>query len=281
VGLSSATSSGKDGKRDYMAEEIIFEMEHLDFSYRKNKVLKDISLAIERGKFYGIVGPNGCGKTTLLDLMAANREPDRGVIKFLGRDIKKYRKIELAKEIALVPQDFHVNFPFVVKEIILMGRHPYIPRFASPSTQDLQLVDTVMGKMEIDELKERYINELSGGEKQRCVFARALVQDTPVLILDESTSDLDIQHTLNALNMIADKVKFEKRTVIATFHNLNLAAAYCHELIFMKSGRVVSKGNTEEVLNEENIRCVFEVDSKIYFDRYSNTKQVVFKGSKR
>jgi ABC-type cobalamin/Fe3+-siderophores transport system ATPase subunit len=263
-----------------MAKEIIFEIEHLDFSYGKNKVLNDISLLIERGKFYGIVGPNGCGKTTFLDLMAANREPVGGVIKFLGKDIKKYKKIALAKEIALVPQDFHVNFPFSVKEIILMGRHPHIPRFAFPSTHDLELADTMMEQMEITRFKERNITELSGGEQQRCVFARALVQDTPVLILDESTSELDIQHTLRALDIIADKVRLEKRTVIATFHNLNLAAAYCAELIFMKAGRIVSKGNTDEVLNEENIGSVFEVDSKIYFDRYSNTKQVVFKGRK-
>jgi ABC-type cobalamin/Fe3+-siderophores transport systems, ATPase components len=158
-----------------------------------------------------------------------------------------------------------------------MGRHPYIPRFASPSTEDLKILDEIMEKMEIDKFKDKYITELSGGEKQRVVFARALAQDTPVLALDEGTSNMDIQYTLNILDIVADRVRLEKRTVIAALHNLNLAAAYCDRLIFMKSGRIVSEGNIDDVLNEQNVKDVFKVESRIYFDRYSNSKQVVFK----
>jgi iron complex transport system ATP-binding protein len=259
-----------------MAREIIFEIEHLDFSYGKNKVLDDLSLVIEQGRFYGIVGPNGCGKTTLLDLMVANRDPARGVIKFWGKEIKRFKKIALAKEIALVPQDFYINFPFTVKEIVLMGRHPYIPRFTSPSAKDLKIVEEIMEEMAIDQFNNRYITELSGGEKQRVVFARALAQATPILILDEPTSNMDIQYALKILNTVADRGKREKRTVIAAMHNLNLAAAYCDRLVFMKSGKVVSEGDIE-VLNEKNIKDVFEVEAKVYFDSYSNSKQVVFK----
>ena len=255
----------------------MFEVRDVSFCYGKNRVLDGLSLTIEPAIFYGIVGPNGCGKTTFLDLLVRNRTPGSGTIKYLRRDIKEYTRRKLAKEIALAPQDFYINFPFTVREIVLMGRHPYIPRFASPSTEDLTVVDEMMEKMEINKFKDRYITELSGGEKQRVVFARALAQDTPVLMLDEGTSNMDIQYTLNALDIVADSVKLKRRTAIATFHNLNLAAAYCDRLIFMKCGRIVSEGNTDEVLNEQNIKDVFEVDSRIYFDRYSNAKQVVFK----
>lgn len=259
-----------------MAKEIIFEIEHVDFSYGNNKVLDDLSLVIERGSFWGIVGPNGCGKTTLLDLMVANRDPDRGMIKFLLKEIKRFRKTALAKEIALVPQDFYINFPFTVKEIVLMGRHPYVARFTSPSAKDLKIVEEVMEEMAIDQFRDRYITELSGGEKQRVVFARALAQDTPVLILDESTSNMDIQYAIKILNSVADRRKKRQGTVIAAMHNLNLAAAYCDRLVFMKLGKVVSEGDIE-VLNEKNIKDVFEVEAKVYFDSYSNSKQVVFK----
>lgn len=263
-----------------MDRKAVFEVRDIVFCYGKNRALDNLSLTMEQGKFYGIVGPNGCGKTTFLDLLIQNKAPESGTIKYLGRDIKEYTRRKLAKEMALVPQDFYINFPFSVKEIVLMGRHPHIPRFASPSTEDLKIVDEIMEKMEIDRFKDKYITELSGGEKQRVVFARALAQDTPVLILDEGTSNMDIQYTLNILDIVADGVEFKKRTVIAALHNLNLAAAYCDELIFMKSGRIVSEGSTDEVLNEQNIKGVFGVDSKIYFDQYSNSRQVVFKRGK-
>ena len=260
-----------------MDRKTIFEVENINFYYGKTRAIDNLSLNIEQGKFYGIVGPNGCGKTTLLDLMTGNKTPESGTITYLGQKIKGHARRKTAKEIALVPQDFYINFPFTVKEIVLMGRHPYIPRFASPSAKDLKIVDEIMEQIKINRFKNKYITELSGGEKQRVVFARALAQNTPVLVLDEGTSNMDIKYTLSILNIVADKVRLENRTVIATLHDLNLAAAYCDRLIFMKSGRIVCEGNIYDVLNEQNVKDVFEVDTRIYFDRHSNSKQVVFK----
>jgi iron complex transport system ATP-binding protein len=253
------------------------EVRDVDFYYGDNKAIDGISLTLEPAKFYGILGPNGCGKTTFLDLVMQNRKPCSGTIEYKGRNIKSYSRLKLAREISLVPQDFYINFPFTVRDIVLMGRHPHIPRFAFPSSKDLDIVNEAMGKMGIDVFGNKYITELSGGEKQRVIFARAMAQDTPVLILDEVTSNMDIQHTLNSLDIMAYQVESKGRTVIAALHDLNLAAAYCDELIFMKSGKIVSQGPTCEVLSETNIKNVFGVDSKIYFDGYSDSKQVVFK----
>jgi len=260
-----------------MDRKSLFEIRHISFCYEKNIAIDDLSLDIEPCKFYGIVGPNGCGKTTLLDLLVRNKAPGSGAIRYSGRELREYNRRELAREIALVPQDFYINFPFTVREIVLMGRHPYIPRFASPSAKDINMVDEIMKRMEIDRFKEKYVTELSGGEKQRVVFARAFAQDTPILILDEGTSNMDIQHTLHTLNMAAENVIQKRRTVIAALHNLNLAAAFCDNVIFMKTGRIVSEGKVADTLNEQNIKDVFQVDSRVYFDRYSNSKQVVFK----
>jgi iron complex transport system ATP-binding protein len=254
-----------------------FEIDDISFNYGHAWAIRHLFLDIYPGRFYGILGPNGCGKTTLLDLMMRNRRAVSGRIRYRGREIKEYTKRDLAREIALVPQDFYINFPFTVGEIVFMGRHPYIPRFASASAQNIEIVEGVMEALRVKKFKDKFVTELSGGERQRVIFARALAQDTPVLLLDEGTSNMDIKHTLEILDIVAYSVEHKKRTVIAVFHNLNLASIYCQKLIFMKDGQVVAQGDTDKVLNEENIWDVFGVECNISFDPYSRSKQVVFR----
>jgi len=255
----------------------IFEIKDISFYYGKAKALDGLSLTISPGSFWGILGPNGCGKSTLLDLLARCKRPQSGTIRYQGRDIMDYARKDLAREIALVPQEFYINFPFRVKEVVLMGRHPYIPRFASPSNYDLEIVDQVMELLEIVKFRDKYITELSGGEKQRVIFARALAQDTPVLLLDEATSNMDIRYTLDLLDIVAKGVETRQKTVIAAIHNLNLAATYCDKIAFMKSGKVLFQGDLDEILTEERIQEVFGIESHIYFDEYAGAKQVVFR----
>jgi iron complex transport system ATP-binding protein len=159
-----------------------------------------------------------------------------------------------------------------------MGRHPYIPRLGGPSKEDIDIAEAIIEKTGLYKLKDKYITELSGGEKQRVVFARALVQDTPVLILDEATSNMDIQYTLNFLRAVSKAVSQAGRTVISALHDLNLAATFSNKMVFMKSGRIVSEGDTHGVLTEEGIKAVFNVESRVYFDQYSNSCQVSYKG---
>jgi len=254
-----------------------FELDDISFYYADKKVIDGFSIQLAPAKFYGIIGPNGSGKTTILDLLAGHQQAAGGKLRYRGRALASYSKLELSKEIALVPQNFYINFPFTVTEIVMMGRYPHIARFASPSTEDWEVVREVMAQSEIAEFADRYVTELSGGERQRVVFARALAQDTPVLILDEATSNLDINYTLSLLNLAAGGVRSDAKTVVAVLQDINLAAAYCDYLIFMTRGKIVNHGPVGQVLNPDIVTEVFNVDSKVYFDDYSESLRVVFR----
>ena len=253
-----------------------FNVNNATFAYGDKIVIDRLSARIETGRFYGIIGPNGCGKSTLIDLFTGHRRPMEGTVSYRGEPLRHYAKSRIAKEIALVPQDFHMNFPFTAREIVMMGRYPHMPRFSTPTGNDMQWVERIMTETHTDTLKNRYVNELSGGERQRVVFARALAQDASVLLLDEATSNLDVNHTLLLLNLAARSVQRQK-TVIAVFQDINLAALYCDHLIFMVAGRVAVNGPTNTVLTPETLETVFQVSAKIEFDDYCNAKQVVLR----
>ncbi len=157
-----------------------------------------------------------------------------------------------------------------------MGRHPYIKRFGSPSPEDWDHVNRAMETIGINDLRNRYTNELSGGQKQRAVVARALAQNTDVLIFDEATSSLDVKYTLQIFNVAGKLVKKGNRTVIAVIHNLNLAAAYCDEIIFMKDGRIHQYGKTTNVMTPEIILEVFGVTTEVSHDPFSQVRQISF-----
>jgi len=234
------------------------------FGYNKYPVLQSINLSLSKGKFYGLIGPNGSGKTTLLDLLVSTKKPDKGTILFKERPVATYRRQELARMLALVPQDFTLGFDYTVFDVVLMGRHPHIPRFSSPSGKDLDLVEEALAIMDIAALRGRVVTDLSGGEKQRVVVARALAQDTEVLILDEATSNLDIRHTIEIMRVIYGRVVKKAVTVVAAIHDLNLAAAFCDELIVLQDGRIVTSGPVKEILTDQLIRDVFSVESHVY-----------------
>jgi iron complex transport system ATP-binding protein len=255
----------------------LFAIDTLSAGYAGCDVLHGLSFELLPGRFYGLVGPNGSGKTTLIDLLLANLIASEGTILFRGREVGEYSRRELAREIALVPQEFRIDFDFSVQEVVMMGRHPHLPRFANPGPIDLQIVDQALAELEITDLRERLVTHLSGGEKQRVIVARALAQDTPVLVLDEATSSLDIQHSLQIFQVLKKRCRERQTSIIAAIHDLNFAAAYCDAIILLNHGRLVTIGPPGEVLTPELLGQVFAIDCQAFTEPFAGIHQVAYR----
>ena len=257
--------------------ENLWSLTGVHFGYNGTPVLRDVSLKLRAGQCTGILGPNGSGKTTLLDLLADLQTPQAGTIEFLGRPLATWPKKQLARLLALVPQDFMVRFGFSVREVVEMGLHPHLHRFATPSEADRALIDRALAATGIAALADRPVTRLSGGEKQRVAVARALAQQPTVLLLDEATSNLDIHHSLELLHLIRDRFERQAMQVVAVMHDLNLAAFFCDHLIFLKEGQVVCQGPTEEVLTPATIGTVYGVEAEVTANAFTNCRQVSFR----
>lgn len=256
--------------------DVTLSIRNLSFDYATSTVLDGLNLNFEPGVFHAIVGPNGSGKSTLLNLLAGHQSPTSGEVLINGNELSNMTSSELAKRMTLVPQETGFHFPFTVFDIVLMGRHPHIPRFSRPSRQDIESIHRSLAAMDLSRLAERTVQELSGGERQRTVFARALAQDTPCLLLDEPTSSMDIRHTLAAMRLLRRLTSQEKRTVVAVLHDLNLAAAHCDHVTILKEGTVYATGAPEPSLTPETIRDVFGVTAHVSRNKERASLNIVY-----
>ncbi len=243
--------------------KITYATHGLSFGYSETAVIKDLNLSFEPGKLHAILGPNGSGKSTLLDILTGHHQPTSGSVTLNKIPVSNRAPADLARMTAMVPQEFDFNFPFTVFDAVLMGRHPHIPRFARPSKEDIAIVQRAMDTMDISRLADRSLSELSGGEKQRTVFARALAQTTPCLLLDEPTSSMDIRHALAALSELRRLAHESGRTIITVLHDLNLAAAYGDTLTILQNGRLHAHGTASETLTPATIHEVFGVTAMV------------------
>ena len=241
----------------------MIKAKNIRYSVPGKDIINGVDIKIERGKFYGILGPNGSGKTTLLDILAGIIDGYSGDIEVGGRRIKNYSKKELAKVLALVPQNFDTSFPFSVEEVLEMGRYPHKKKFDYGSKSDKKMIEDVTQELELKDMLYKKITDLSGGERQRVVFGKALIQETDLLFLDESTSNLDPYYAHSLLTKVRARVEDKGLTVISVFHDFNLASLYCDEVIFIKDGKIVKNGETAHTLTPENIKYVFNVNSRI------------------
>ncbi|WP_133516117.1 ABC transporter ATP-binding protein [Halanaerobium saccharolyticum] len=238
----------------------MLKTDKIKFSYGQQKVLKGIDLEIKTGSFIGIIGPNASGKSTLLKNMSKSLKSDSGAVYLDHKLLNDYNHLELAKKMAVVPQNTEVNFNFNVYDIIMMGRHPYQKRWSGVSQEDKEIAKEVMEVTDTLKLKRKLIKELSGGEKQRVIIARALAQRPDILLLDEPTSSLDINYQgeiYDLLNYLNQKFNL---TIITVSHDLNLTAQYCEELLLLKDGRIFAAGTAAEVLTEQNIKAVYNAE---------------------
>ncbi|MCT8978162.1 heme ABC transporter ATP-binding protein [Clostridium sp. CX1] len=234
------------------------QVQNLDYSYEDKKILQDININFKENKFYSIIGPNGSGKTTFIKNLSKILEPKKNSILIEDKDIISYKNKELAKKVSTVPQNTILDFDFSALDIVLMGRSPYISRLQSENDKDMELVKNAMEMTNTWQLREKNISSLSGGEQQRVLIARALAQDTKIILLDEPISHLDLYHQVELL----DTIKFLNRdiTIITVLHDLNLAAQYSDEILLMSKGRIISQGSPEEVITKKNIKEVYNMD---------------------
>lgn len=253
---------------------MIIDIAGVSFKYESLDVLKDVTFNAKKGEFLGIMGPNGSGKTTMLKCISNTLTPNCGVILIDKTDVKSFSRKDAAKQMAVVPQATDIDFSFTIEEIVLMGRTPYLGGFRSESGKDRKIAQEAMDATNVSHLSKRTFDQLSGGEKQRAIIARAICQEPKILLLDEPTTHLDIGCQLEILDLVK-KLNIEKNiVVIGVFHDLNLAARYCDNLLLLDCGKVVSRGTPEQVLTPKNIKQTYNVDVLVEKHPLTNTPYV-------
>ena len=254
----------------------MIKLSELVSGYGQSPILKGLTLEIAKGDFCALLGPNGAGKSTLLYTIIGYLKPESGSVLLAGRDIASAKRSWIARQLAFVPQESLHEFDHTVLETVLMGRYPYLNLLQAHNAEDYAIVDKVLAQLNLESLKQRWYSELSGGEKQRVLIARALVQETPCLILDESLSQLDINHQLEIMALLRDIHRKEGKTILLVSHNLNLAANYAETLIFLKEGQVLAKGRAEDLMQPETLKDLFGLYLETSINPHSNRPNIIY-----
>jgi iron complex transport system ATP-binding protein len=236
--------------------------EGLSVTLGGQRILSDVDITAECGEFVGLVGPNGAGKTTVLRTLRDTLSPDSGTVEIAGDPIGGRSPKAVSQLVASTPQATTLSFDFTVEQAVEMGRTPHVGRFERVDSDDREAVRAAMERADVARFADRAVTSLSGGERQRVLLARALAQETPVLLLDEPTANLDINHAVNTLELVAELVA-EGKTAIAAIHDLNLAARYCDTLVLLADGAVRAAGDPRDVLRTETLGDAFDAETLV------------------
>lgn len=246
----------------------ILEVNNISFGYDRDDVLKDINFKVNPGEIFFLLGPNGCGKTTLLDCVLGLLKPRSGGIKINDNDITGVKPEIIARQVAYVPQSHEKTFPYTVKDIVLMGRTAYIGLFGSPAAEDIHIVEEALERVGILHLRDRHYTQLSGGEGQLVMIARALAQRTPLIVMDEPTAHLDFKHELVIMETIVELVKETGLAILMATHFPNHAFYFQNNGIntrvaLMENSRFLVAGNPSDVLSEENMKVIYNINARV------------------
>ena len=253
-----------------MGKKAVFEfkgmdsikVENLRFAYDRKPILNDLSLKFPRGGFCSILGPNGSGKTTLLKCVAGLLKPDSGTVTLNGRLLSLYKMMELAREISYVPQYQDIVFEISVFDYVMLGRNPYQTPWETGRPEDRDVVEEMLHKCNVWHHRDRLLQELSGGERQRVTIARAMAQQTGVMLLDEPLSNLDVTHKFEIMDILRQLNEERGTTILIILHDLPIAKAYSKEVLLLKGGGVLCYGDKDAALTEENIRSGFDLSER-------------------
>jgi iron complex transport system ATP-binding protein len=240
----------------------LLEGRGLSFSYDDRPVFRDVNIALAPGELVALVGPNGAGKSTLLHVLLGLLPPARGAVSLEGRPISLLSRRSIAQKIAFLPQEVRSDFAFTVRELVGMGRLPHLGRFRPEGPADVAAIEDAMARTATTPYAERLVSELSGGERQRVVLARAIAQSTDVLLLDEPTASLDVEHQLEVIRLIRTLVEAGKAAAIA-LHDLSLAARFADRVVVLSEGRIAAEGPPAEVITEELLSRHFRIRARI------------------
>jgi iron complex transport system ATP-binding protein len=236
----------------------ILTLRNVGYTYGQHWALKDIHMDIVAGEVVGILGPNGSGKSTLLKIMDGVLAPQEGEVSLHNRPLSDFKRADLAKKIALVSQETAFRFAFSALEVVLMGRFPHLRRLQFEGKRDMEVALNALETVQAVDLAERSIHELSGGEKQRVLIARALAQEPKVILLDEPTSFLDIKFKREIYGLILSLALKQGLSVVVVSHDIDMAAQHCHQLVVLKDGHRFGMGAPEEVITTSNMEAVYD-----------------------
>ncbi len=236
----------------------VLKLNNIGFRYDDKQVITNIDLSVNEGEILGIIGPNASGKSTLLKVMDGVLSPQEGEILIRGKNFNQFRRSALAKEVAMVAQENHFRFQFSCIEVVLMGRFPHLKRLQFEDSRDLKIATEVLKATQSLEFADRSIHDLSGGEKQRVLIARALAQEPGVILLDEPTSFLDLKYKRQIFRLISSLSGEKNLAVVIVSHDIDLIAQYCNKVVLIKNGSVYRYGEPDSVITAENIEFVYD-----------------------
>ncbi|MBI2440954.1 MAG: ABC transporter ATP-binding protein [Lentisphaerae bacterium] len=236
---------------------LAFEFEGVTAGYNRSAVLRDIHCGIAEGEMVALLGPNGAGKSTLLRVLTGLLEPCAGQVRLFGQDVRRLQALDRARLIALVPQELKTPMAYSVADLVFMGRAIRLRAWQAPTARDLQIIERAMAYTDVSELRDRPLDALSGGEKQRAVIAMALAQEPRAIVMDEPTTHLDLNHALEVMTIVERLNREQGVTVLMTSHDLNQAAEFCRRLLLLDHGALVADGAPAEVLREDVLGTVY------------------------
>ena len=258
----------------------MIEIEKLCCAYEDELVLKDVDLILPENEFTVLAGPNGAGKSTLIYALLGFLKPRKGKVRILGRPLYSYKRIELARLIAFVPQESIFQFDYPVRDIVLMGRYPYLGLTQNWMAEDYEAVDRVLEQLSLQDLAHRFYSQLSGGEKQRVLIARALAQDTHYIFLDETLSQLDINHQIDIMILLRKILAENKKGILLISHNLNLSANFADRMVLLSRGTILGSGTPEDMMKPELLKELFGIELLTMLNPLSGKPNILYPGMK-
>ena len=237
-------------------------IDNLAFAYDSRVIFNDLSVSFPQGGFCSVLGPNGSGKTTLLKCIVGLLKPDRGVVTLHGKALSEYKMMDLAREIAYVPQYQDIVFDISVFDYVMLGRNPYQTPWEMQRAEDKEIVEAMLQKCNVWHYRDTLIQSLSGGERQRVMIARAMAQQTGIMLLDEPLSNIDVTHKFEIMDILQELNEERNVTLLIILHDLPIAKAYSKQVLLLKEGKMLHFGDKNAVLTEEDIRNCFDLTER-------------------